>query len=267
MLTIAGGAGLLLGCACTGGRRNAPPPTFTPAPTATSARPAATQPAHPVVARDCLRSLSSYRFSGTFSLTPAARAQAAPASGQPAFAGSIANLLSNVAFQGSAQAPDRYQARVTFGGSGVQPLDVVRIASQNYSRFGDNAWKQGDQIQGFGGISQFDPESICERTLAFVDSGGQAPAHESIDGVAVLRYDVTGAQLRALGGGRPATGIQTPTPAAEAAQATVWTAEKGGYPLRFHIKTETAAGAIDLLVNISDVNGRDIRISAPSPQP
>jgi hypothetical protein len=259
-------AGSMLLCACTFTKRQpAPAPTFTPAPSATSARPLATPPARPIVSRDCLRGLSSYRFDGSFALVPAARAQADASSGGAALSGSLANLLSNVTFQGAALAPDRYQAHITFGGSGVQPLDVIRVGDQTYSRFGDNTWQRGDQIQNFGGISQFDPQSLCESTLEFIDSGGQTPAHESINGAPALRYEISGAQLgRALGGGRPQAGIQTATPPPGAGKVTVWVAEKGNYPLRFQITTRTAAGSINLMMNITDVNGRDVQIAAPS---
>lgn len=269
---------LLLFAACSSSKRAAPAPTFTPAPSATGAGRRGAPPQHPVVNASCLRGLSSYRFSGTFSLrAPATPAAPGASDGEDGglLSGSLANLLSNVTFQGSALAPDRYQAQVTFGGGGVQPLDVLRIGDQTFSRFGNAPWQRGDQISGLGGVSRFDPETLCQTVLVPVDAGGQTPARETVNGTPSLRYDVRGRQLDRLfgggqGGGQGSGGHGvTPSPAATAAsgttgaQLTVWQAEQGGYPIRFQFAGGTA-NAIDLLVNVTDVNGKDVRIVPPA---
>lgn len=267
----------LLLAACSGGKTASVPPTFTPVPSGAggSAPIARARPQHPVVGNTCLQGLSSYRFSGTLSLRQVSGPASAPtaSSGDSGLlSGSLANLLSNVTFQGAALAPDRYQARITFGGGGVQPLDVVRVASQTFSRFGDSAWQQGDQIGGFGGISRFDPQSLCQGLLAPLDAGGQTPSRETVNGVSALRYQVSGPQVgRALraggreGGGREAAPAPTASAAADLpdASATVWEAEKGGYPVRFQVEGGTE-NPIDLVVDVTDVNGKDVRIVPPA---
>ncbi len=247
---------------CSGGTRQAvPPPTFTPAPTQAGAAPV--RAADPVVSQNCLRGLTSYRFNGSFSLQPANSRSAPGGSGAPDIAGSIANLLRNVSFQGSAHAPDRYAATVSFGGNGVQSLQIVRIGPETYSRFGDGAWQAGDRLRDLGSIAQFDPQTLCQSTLESLDAGNQVPAHETVSGVPALRYELSGAQLLAALAGDEA--VSTPRAGATAASghATVWTAEEGGYPLRFQIDGASDAGEISLLMNVTDVNGKDIQISAP----
>src|SRR5581483_10553664 len=131
----------LLAAACGGASKPAaPPPTFTPAPAQASRT--APRPAHPVVGQDCLRGLTSYRFSGTFSLQAAETTPAPSAGGETSLTGSLANLLRNVTFQGAAHGPDRYDATVNFGGNGVQSLQILRIGSRTYSRFGNGAWQE-----------------------------------------------------------------------------------------------------------------------------
>jgi hypothetical protein len=259
----------VLAAACSRSARTSPAATFTAAPASTSAgaRPPAPPP-HPVVAANCLRSLSSYRFSGSFALVNGAATATAQSGESPASAGSLSNLLSNVTFQGAALAPDRYQAQITFGGGGVQPLDVLRIADKTYSRFGNSAWQIGDQIRGLGGISAFDPQTLCERVLAPVDTRAQQPEHETVNGVSSLRYELSGPQVarafRGLDSGGASPRAPSVTPTANVARLTVWAAEHGGYPVRFELESESAASKIALHVDVTDINGRDIQISPPS---
>jgi hypothetical protein len=243
----------------------APPATFTPVPSPVGARAPLATPVHPVVSQNCLRGLSSYKFSGNFSLHAATPSPTSAAAGEQGLTGSLANLLSDVSFQGSALAPDRYQAQVSFGGNGVQSLQLVRIGAQTYSRFGNGAWQQGDQIEGLGGIAQFDPETLCQNSLTALDAGSQTPARETVNGVPSLRYEISGPQAaRALtGGGRGATVTPAPGLTAPSGLVTAWEAEQGGYPVRFQVNSMTSTGAVNLLVNVTDVNGKDIQINAP----
>jgi len=218
------------------------------------------------VSATCLRGLTSYRFAGSFSLrTSTPTATAAPTAGDGGVvAGSIANLLSDVSFQGEALAPDRYAARIGFGGTGVQTLEVSRIGPLSYSRFGNGPWQSGDQVQGLGGISQFDPQSVCERSLIPLDAGGESPSHETVNGMPCLRYTLTGTQVaRSVLGGRASTGTPVATSPVSQPISTVWVAERGGYPVRLQMSGATVTGTITLELDISDVNGRDIQISPP----
>ncbi|HTE87162.1 MAG TPA: hypothetical protein VK821_20820, partial [Dehalococcoidia bacterium] len=174
---------MFLATACDGNRPAANvAPTFTPAPSASIARPSSPSPAQAVVRNDCLRGLTSYRFAGSFSLRSATPTEAGlPAAPQGgALAGSLANLLSDVSFQGAAQAPDRYQATIGFGGGGVQTMQIVRVGPQSYSRFGSGAWQAGDQSEGLGAVGQLDPETLCERSLVPLSAAGQHPVYETV---------------------------------------------------------------------------------------
>lgn len=253
---------------CAAGHKQSPPPTFTPAASAAAGRPSVAHPSHPLVNPNCLQGLTSYRFAGTFALHALApSAASSPVGGEAGLAGSLGNLLGNVTFQGAAQAPDRYEAQIMFGGNGVQSLQIVRIAGSTYSRFGDGAWQQGDDAQGLTGVAQFDPQTLCENLLAPLDTAGQSPSKETVNGVPSLRYEVSGAQvlrgLAAGAGGRPVSGTATPGAGQPSADVIVWDAVSGGYPVRFQADGTTGAGSIDLVVNVTDVNGRDIRVSTP----
>ena len=229
------------------------------------------RPARPVVAARCLQDLHSYRFDGTLSLklaTPAGTST--PAAGTGEFAGSLTNLLSNVSFKGSALAPDRTEATITFGGD-TQPLQIVRVGAKTWSRFGSNAWQQGNQIAGFGNILQFDPQTLCRQSLAQLDASGQTPAHETVNGIPSLRYRFSGAQLAGTAFGEQDRGTASPiansgaTPAPPAANFTLnlWAAQKGGYPTRVQIGGNSEGAGYAFVMNVSDVNDTAIRITAP----
>lgn len=245
------------------------PVTTTPLPAGETAQP---RPAHPAVAANCLQNLHSYRFDGTLALkvsTPTG--SATPAAGAGDFAGSLANLLSNVAFKGSALAPDSTEATINFGGGGTQPLQIVRVGSTTWSRFGTNAWQQGNQIAGLGNILQFDPATLCQQSLAQLDSAGQTPAHETVNGIPSLRYQFSGAQLTGTAFGERDRGTPTPiansgatpTPPAANFTLTLWTAEKGNYPTKVQVNGSPEGGGFAFVLNVSDVNGNDIQITAP----
>jgi hypothetical protein len=251
-----------------------PAATFTAVPSTPLAAGATPRPrpAHPVVAASCLQSLHSYRFAGTLALqiaTPSGTATPAASD----FAGSLANLLSNVSFKGSALAPDRTEATISFGGSGTQPLQIVRIGSKTWSRFGTGAWQQGNQIAGFGNILQFDPATLCQQSLTRLEGSGQTPARETVNGIPSLRYQFSGAQLAGTacgeGGGDRGTPTPiansgaTPTPPAANFNLTLWVAQKGNYPVRVQVQGNPEGGAFSFALNVSDVNGKDIQISAP----
>ncbi|MGI8549689.1 MAG: hypothetical protein ACR2PL_02665 [Dehalococcoidia bacterium] len=254
------------GCSSKSGQKKVTA-TFTPEPRTLLAAGGTVppRPAQPVVNATCLQGLSAYRFAGTLAFKAAPTASG---SSDTTSAGSLANLLSNVSFNGAAQAPDRTQATVTFGGNGTQPLQVVRIGAQTFSRFGNSAWQQGDQIAGLGNIVQFDPEALCESSLIRLDATGQTPVHETVNGVPSLRYhfsgpsvarSIFGADSESSGAGPNAT----PTPQAGDFDLTVWAAEQGGYPVRMQTAGSGQGSVFNLLLNVTDLNGKDIKIESP----
>jgi hypothetical protein len=249
-------------CGCSASKPSASvAPTFTPAPTTGLGRLPSPAADSPVVRADCLRSLSSYRFTGSFSLKNAAPAPTGTAGQSGVPVGSLANLLGDVKFQGSAQAPDRYQATLDFGTGASQPLEIIRIGPQSYSRFGNAVWQPGDQSAELGGIGQLDPETLCERNLAPLS--GTSPAHETVNGIASLRYQLNGRQLGRGLFGDAVSRTATATPGSEAPAASIWVAEKGGYPVRYTLTSTAAGSSINLQLDISDVNGKDIQINPP----
>lgn len=249
---------------------NRPLATFTPSlatPLASGGSPLPTA-AHPVVTADCLRGLSSYKFAGTLAVAfPTSAAGSGTAAAGGALAGSLANLLSNISFSGAAQAPDRASATITFGSGGTQPLQVVQVGDRTYSRFGTSAWQQGNQIAGLGNLAQLDPQSLCESTLKALDTQGQTPAHETVNGTPSLRYHFSGDQLSGGLFGRDESGNRraTATPAPPtSADLTVWVAEKGGYPVRMQFSGGGEGASARLSLDVADVNDRGIQIAAPT---
>jgi len=160
-------------------------------------------------------------------------------------------------------------ATINFGGGGTPPLQLVEIGDQTYNRFGNGAWQQGQPLAQLASITQFDPESICESTLTRLDASGQQPAHETVNGVKGLRYHFSGPQLtRGVFGSedsqRPrATATAAPTPPAGDLDLTLWTAEKGNYPLRMRLNGNTEGASFGLQFDITDVNRGNIQIVRP----
>jgi len=220
------------------------------------------------VGAGCLSGLSSYRFAGAFALQgPRQPAVASPPSGGEGapLAGSLANLLGHVTFRGQAEAPDRYEAQIDFGGSDVQPVEIRRIGAETFSRFGDGSWSSGNALTQFGPLAQLDPQSFCQTFLTSVEAPEQAPVRETVNGVPSLRYEVNGAQIgRGVPAGRSAGPARAPaaTPDPSGARLIVWSAERGGYPVRIQVSAATGA-RFALSVDVTDANGRDVRISRP----
>jgi len=218
------------------------------------------------VGAGCLSGLSSYRFAGAFALQgPRQPAVASPPSGGEGapLAGSLANLLGHVTFRGQAEAPDRYEAQIDFGGSDVQPVEIRRIGAETFSRFGDGSWSSGNALTQFGPLAQLDPQSFCQTFLTSVEAPAQAPTHEMVNGVPSLRYEVDGAQIgRGIPPGRDGRPAPQATAGASNARLVIWSAERGGYPVRIQV-SGTSGATFALSFDVTDVNGKDVRISSP----
>jgi hypothetical protein len=227
---------------------------------------------------DCFSSVKGYRFDGRFALNLGAgntRSQI----------GALSNLLQDVRFDGAYKAPNASSLDVHFAqGDSSQDLQTIKLGDRTFQRTGQGGWQD---TPGSGPIlttiNQIDPRSLCNQTLAKVDLSSLTPARETLSGVAALHYTLGPDQLARTPGlfgegdrGNRATaqagesGALASPSSGEAPDATldVWLAEKGSYPLRIALKSSFGesggSSTLDVSMNLSDFNGADIVIKAPS---
>ncbi len=212
----------------------------------------------------CFDGVSAYRFSGHFALA------LAPGTGSQI--GALSNLLTDVAFDGAFQSPDSTTLNVKFpGNAGTQDLETARVAGKFYQRTGQGAWQQSTGAGPIiGAISRVDPRTLCNESLAQVDTSGVKPTAEPLNGIQTLHYIFGPTDLaRSPGffggdrGGTPEAGA-TPDAAPQDTHLEVWIATQGGYPVRMVLGSGFGGeGTLKVVVDISDVNGNDIAIKAP----
>ena len=119
----------------------------------------------------------------------------------------------------------------------------------------------------------FDPAQGRQRTVAVGIYSKAVPEvpdfgpEEARAKVCALRYRLGGAQLANSRGffGRDARDQG----GSASTQVDVWEAKNGGYPLRLTLQSSFregagAAGSLQVTINITDPNGADIKIEAPS---
>lgn len=254
---------LALAAAC-GGKENkssqAPPAgaggasMATVAPTE-AARPAATPtPADTsggqVVAADCLKSVRSYRYSGTLKVKGASQPAAAVA-------------LDNVRFSGAFVAPDRSQAKVELAG---QSFETVRIGADTWTRFGTGDWVKGN----VGGAAPlFSPDDFCSGSLVQLNRtdlarAGVKATKERVNGMDALRYEFDKQaiqRLERLFGGQ--SDLQS---LPDNLKLTLWVTEKEHWPVKVVLSGEAKDRpdqlSIELEYTITDLN-KEIRIEPP----
>lgn len=207
----------------------------------------------------CLDGLKTYKFGGQFAFDPggaAARQQI----------GSLANLLKDVRFDGAFAAPDATRLHVSFPGGASQDLETVQVQGKKYQRVGDGTWESATADGGgplLTALAALDPRTLCAQTLATVDTSHATPVSETLNSVAVQHYRFGTADLAGSSGlfgqGRGNDRGQTEI------ALDVWTAARGGYPVRIAVKSSDAqqGGTFAITLDISDVNGKDIAIKAP----
>jgi len=228
----------------------------TPMPAVVAAAPVGT-PGHFA----CFGGLRSYRYTGHSSLD-------LPPGAAPGRLGSFANLLKDVTFEGAAAKPDASTLSVHFGNGASQDLQTVHVKGKDYQRAGQGAWQQSSRGTPFiAALSRFEPQSLCEQTLAQVEIGSKVPTRETINGTTALHYTFEPADLASSGGvlGEGSSGQG----AAEQGQPNdlhleVWVSEQSRYPVRIMAKnTLNGAGNFAVQIDIIDFNGADVSIKAP----
>ncbi len=210
----------------------------------------------------CLDNLRTYRYNGQLALTLAAGATSSQI-------GALANLLNDVSFDGAYQAPDASTLNVKFpGADGSQDLQTIKSGGMFYQKTGSGGWQLSTGTGPIvGTLSQLDPQTLCDQTIAQIDASSITPAKETVNGVAALHYSFGPADLArspGLFGGAGRDGNQG---GPGDTQLDVWTSVKDGYPVRIALKSsfgETGGSStLDVMIDISDINGSDVSIKAP----
>ncbi len=209
--------------------------------------------------------MNAYRFNGRFALTLAP--------GESSQVGALRNLLSDVAFTGAFQSPDSSMMNVKFpGDAGTQDLETARVGEKFYQRTGQGAWQQSTGAGPIiGAISRVDPLTLCNESIAQVDTSGVTPVAETVNGVPAMHYTFGPADLAGspgfFGGDRGGSGSQAGGAAPQDTHLEVWIATQGGYPVRIMLASgfgdTGATSSLKVVLDINDVNGSDISIKAP----
>ncbi|HZU77254.1 MAG TPA: hypothetical protein VFA70_10855, partial [Dehalococcoidia bacterium] len=222
------------------------------------------------VAINCFGGARGYRFNGTLALS----------GGSPsAQLGSLANLLSNVQFEGAYLAPNASSISIAFPGTnGSQDLELRRVNAQLYQRAAGGPWQtstgQGPIVST---ISRLDPQTLCQDSLAGIKLSGRPSTVESVGSVTTRHYTLGPADLAGSPGllGRdeapvtPAPGRASATPRpAPNETLDVWVDPRSGYPVQMKLvakPAEAGGGTLTLGIDVTDVNGPDIAIASPTP--
>ena len=234
-----------------------------------SAAPARTQPTP---------SLSSYRFAVQFALSfrcgDAERCRSGEAgAGQQ---GTVAETLT-ASLSGAFAGPDRFQLRCQFAGAGLT-MDSEAVA------IGDQTWVRSD-----GGRFERREAAECDPRLDVTElakelQGEQldqftvAARGERVNGVATTKYVLDLDLARALQDELATfvamltvspTGQQAPgdTPVNLSADATLWLADQGGYPVKavfgFRFAAAEAEMAVTMSYDLTDIDSPSVAIAAP----
>lgn len=200
---------------------------------------------------DAFAELESYRYALTISLEGADLADEG---------------LGSASFDltGSFVAPDRSQARIEgdLGGLALEE-ETITIGDRSWVRSGD-VWEEGEASFDTADLAPnaffagFDPEELKIIT----------PTEETANGVDSLRYSVDEAdieQLQALANVFGGSDSLEDLP--EEFSFDLWLAKDGGWPVRVVMTArgaaEGAAVAVELSMDITDVNDPDIEIEPP----
>lgn len=217
---------------------------------------AATPAADGLVAPDCFKSVSAFKYDLTFKIDVKQTGTATPDAGLD-----LASLLGNIHVTGQFQAPDRTESKFQILG---QNYETITIGSNTWTKEGTSDWKMGDSSDNLAG--SLTPSDLCQQTLTGLSATGIKPTSEKLDGQNVLRYEFDHEALSRFQDLFGSAGSSaTPLPAD--AKLDLWVTEKEHLPLKMILSgSDTSAEgsySIDLEFTITDLNGKDINITAP----
>jgi hypothetical protein len=215
----------------------------------------------------CFSGVTSYRFNGHLALDLGS-------SSTQSQLGALSTLLQDVTFDGAYHSPDAASLNVHFPQSaGAQDLQTIKIGGKTYQKTGDGNWQD---TPGSGPIlsalNQIDPRTLCNQTLARIDTSEVTPASETVNGVAAKHYTFGSAALARSGGlfgreGRDATATPEAGATPPDTHLEVWTSAKDGRPIRIALKSAFGEGggtaSLDVTMDVTDLNGSDVSIKAP----
>ena len=166
--------------------------------------------------------------------------------------------------EGSIINPDSAELVIkTLGTPGELPL--VFIAGREWVNLG------GDWIESTPPSAvPFPPTDVCDAIVGDLDLSGAVPSQEEISGTEAFRYSVEQADIdpagRLFGAKTRETGIL------EAYSVQAWIGVKDGRPLRLEAESVGAYPSgrelrVELVLEIRDVNDKDISIEPPIQEP
>ncbi len=205
-----------------------------------------------VIAADCLKGLTSYRFGGKVAaLLPAGSG------------GGMINALGDITFAGDVVAPDRSRTKLDVSG---QSFEVITIGADSWTRFGAVPWtKSSDAPPELG----FTPDSICRASLTNLNDPGNRPTEERLNGVDTLRYEFDReaiAQGGGLFGGNDGGAFLRGLP--DNTRMMVWVTPKERWPLKVTIngrqKTASEETFVAIEFTLTDLNKSDIKVTPPA---
>ena len=167
-------------------------------------------------------------------------------------------------FEGAFVAPDRAEVRwwpQTEGTGSQQPVATVLVGNRRWVDYG-GGWQQGWADRE---AAEFGP---ADHLWDFeVDLQGLQPVGETVNGVASLRYDLAGINVKQLGTISLLTGLIDRMDFRFEAQ--LWLAEDGGWPVRLVLSVPADDDGRDIRfeysMDITNVNDPTVTIEPPVP--
>lgn len=214
------------------------------------------------LAVDCGTNIKAFKFDGKLAL----QTQQASNASATDFGSLLSSILSDVKYTGAYVAPDRTQLKAEFASKDspiAGPLEVVQIGADSYTKLGNTAWQKG----GAGGPADFlgglDPREFCKSVISALPTAPTS-RKEKANGVDATRYDYDRSSIAKLQG---VTGGLTGGELPENFKLSVWVSDKEQFPVKMALSgSGTNAGqpyALDLQLNVSDLNSGSIKIDAP----
>lgn len=204
-----------------------------------------------VIAADCLKGLSSYRYSGKLKLTLPGDA-----------GGAVGDALGDISFSGAFAAPDRATTKIDLRGQG---FETVTIGSDSWTRIGSGPWTRSDAGGLGAGAFAFNPNDFCRDNLANLSDAGVKPTRDRVNGADALKYEFDKQAIGrlSLAGGAGREGLDA---LPDNTRLTLWVTEKERWPLRVTLTGDSKSASqatFNIEFNITDLNKGDVTIEAP----